>query len=1324
MEFTRIRVLRLVLISFLIVSQASKFSVAQVSRSAGERASDPVNSKSTVAAKERKFPNGLETVNWVEPVKEVQFDGSTRTFLFFEGASFLDDSGLPHFTKNLKTGNDTELKAEVEDARFETLTMAELDALGSVIIPSRLEVHASPYMEMKQNFVRLSFVPLRLNPVTGQKEKMVAFKLKTAERALSKPKATPASSFAQSSVLASGNWYKVGVSQDGIHKLTYADLDALGLDVDGIDPRRINIYGNGGGMLPQKNSDFRHDDLVQNAIEVVGESDGRFDPNDYILFYAKGPHEWIQDSADCGYFKHIYNIYSERSYYFITVDRGLGKRIPSVSPPSASATHTVSSFIDHQFHEVDNLNLGKSGRDWLGEEFDIQTSYGFDFGMSNVVTSEPGYLKVRFLAKSTSQSTFSVKLNGTTVVNAETVAASTGNYPPFAQQKTVCLNPSFASGNNNVTVSYNKGGNPNAVGWLDYVELIVKRNLSFAGSQMAFRNLDCVGQGNITSFQLAGANGSVRVWDVTDPTDVQQVQLALQGSTASFKAATDELKQFMAFNGGSFLTAELVGQVSNQNLHGLSQANMIIVCHPNFLNEAERLANFHSTSEVNPLSVHIVTPEQIYNEFSSGAQDISAIRDLMRMFYERGVTWQELPRYLLLFGDASYDYKDRLSDNTNFVPTFQSVESLISTSSHASDDYFGLLDPTEGEWAPNASDALDIGIGRFVVRTIEDAQAVVDKIYHYEELDITPLTIDPSCSTSLGATLSPDWRNRMVFIGDDEDGNMHINQADQLATLVDTMYPQYNLTKVYFDSYVQESTPGGQRYPEVNTSINTEVQRGALIVNYTGHGGELGWGHERVLGVSDILAWTNFSNLPVFVTATCEFTRYDDPSRISAGEWVHLSPTGGGIALFTTSRLVYSAPNFTLNRNFYLNLLNEQPWGPPTMGDVIRMTKTASGGSVNNRNFLLVGDPAQRLSFPLHDVLTSTINGNDINIEVDTINALQLVTVSGRMRNRNGQLMTDFNGVVYPTVFDKASDVSTLANDAGSSVRQFEVQKNLIYKGKASVTNGNFQFSFVVPRDISYNYGFGRISYYAEGNNTNANGYFEDFVIGGSNDNAPEDESGPLVRLYMNNDNFAFGGTTDENPSIYALVSDSNGINTVGNGIGHDITAVLDDNTNSTINLNDFYQADLDSYRSGKVVYPFSQLSEGTHNLRLKVWDVYNNSSEAYTEFVVAESATLALEHVLNYPNPFTTRTSFMFEHNQPCNSLDVQILIFTVSGKLVKSINETVLSQGFRNDPIEWDGLDEYGQKIGRGVYLYKLKVSTPDGQKAEQTERLVILN
>ena len=459
---------------------------------------------------------------------------------------------------------------------------------------------------------------------------------------------------------------------------------------------------------------------------------------------------------------------------------------------------------------------------------------------------------------------------------------------------------------------------------------------------------------------------------------------------------------------------------------------------------------------------------------------------------------------------------------------------------------------------------LDVGVGRFVVRTIEDATGIVDKIIRYEEVNAAGSSIgnhQECVGGAISAVVAPDWRNRIVMVADDEDGNMHFNQSDELSDTINARYPEYDLTKIYLDAYIQESTPGGQRYPEVQVDLNNNVQKGALILNYTGHGGELGWTHERVLGISDINGWSNSSNLPAFVTATCEFSRYDDPARISAGELVLLNPDGGGIALFTTSRLVYSAPNFNLNMKFYQNLFTEQPWGDPTMGDVIRMTKVAAGSDVNNRNFLLLGDPAQRLAYPENKVATTALNGHSVTSVTDTIGALQLVTVSGKMvSSDDGTDMTDFNGVIYPTVFDKTTEAETLGNDPSSYASAFSVNKSLVFKGKASVVNGQFTFQFVVPRDIAYNFGKGRFSYYAENETTNANGYFEEFYIGGQADNVELDDVGPEISLYMNDEQFVYGGTTDENPLLIAVVVDSNGVNTVGNGIGHDLTAVLDEN--------------------------------------------------------------------------------------------------------------------------------------------------------------------
>jgi hypothetical protein len=323
----------------------------------------------------------------------------------------------------------------------------------------------------------------------------------------------------------------------------------------------------------------------------------------------------------------------------------------------------------------------------------------------------------------------------------------------------------------------------------------------------------------------------------------------------------------------------------------------------------------------------------------------------------------------------------------------------------------------------------------------------------------------------------------------------------------------------------------------------------------------------------------------------------------------------------------------------------------------------------------------------------------------------------------NGQKLNNFNGVIYPTVYDKAVLAKTLGQDQSSPVLTFSLQKNILYKGKASVQNGSFSFTFIVPKDIAYHYGTGRLSFYAQNGSEDAAGYYDSLIIGGFDANAASDAIGPEVKLYLNNEKFVFGGTTNENPALYAVVSDSSGINTVGNGIGHDITATLDDNSAAPYVLNDYYEANLDDYQQGRILYHLKDLAEGRHSLQLKVWDIFNNSSTAYTEFVVAPSAEIALSHVLNYPNPFTTHTTFFFEHNQACDGLKVQIQIYTVSGKLINTIEQQVFCDGYRSDGISWDGTDSYGDRIGRGVYVYRVKVRNSNGQTAEKFEKLVVL-
>jgi hypothetical protein len=523
------------------------------------------------------------------------------------------------------------------------------------------------------------------------------------------------------------------------------------------------------------------------------------------------------------------------------------------------------------------------------------------------------------------------------------------------------------------------------------------------------------------------------------------------------------------------------------------------------------------------------------------------------------------------------------------------------------------------------------------------------------------------------------------------------------------------------------------------------ISKGALIFNYTGHGGEVGLTAERMIDIDIINSLDNFNKLPLFITATCEFSRYDDPSRTSAGELCLLNAKGGAISLFTTCRLAYSGPNYDLNRVTLEKLFTPLPDGSmPTLGEAIQMTKSDSRIRLNTLyyvNFHLLGDPALRLAYPKDKVVTTAVNQLPVTTSrVDTLSALRKITITGFVADKNGNKLSTFNGLVYPTVFDKEQTVSALMNTVESAANYyavqnnsdpgpykpftFNLQKNILYRGKVSVVNGDFSYTFMVPKDISFSFGPGKISYYATDGKTDAHGYYNKVVVGGATKNVVVDNEGPKVQLYLNDKNFINGGITNEKPVLYADLIDSSGINTLGSSIGHDMAVVMDENSTKPVILNDYYEASLNSYQSGRVRYPYTELSEGEHRLSFRVWDIQNNSSVVYSDFIVAKSAELALKHVLNYPNPFTTKTKFFFEHNQACNPLKVNIQIYTVSGKLVKTIQQSVLCEGFRPEGVDWDGRDDFGDKLARGVYIYKLSILDVENKKAEKIEKLVILN
>lgn len=1142
-------------------------------------------------------------------------------------------------------------------------------------------------------------------------------------------KKTAATSYVTTSVLASGNWYKIAVTQSGFYKIDKTLLQNIGISTTGLDPRNLRIYGNGGKLMSEHNADFKYDDLKENAIFVQGEADGSFDSGDYILFYGQSTDSWKRNkgTGSCLKFQHKLNYFSDTSYYYITADLGPGKRVLNNSSLAVSPTQTTSSYDYFDYHELNVINVVKSGREFYGEKFDVTNSYMFPFYIPDAVIGDSVLVEAGALSRSDLVSSYNVSF-GSTAFTFTCSNTSTASYiADFGYPGYNCAGSLLSNNQLNISVTKNT---PSALGYMDYVSFNTRRNLIVGQTQFCFRDSRTTGvAGNTTDYHLINNSSStLTIWDVTDPLTPANQSYTTTGTAVDFIATSDSIREYAVIGSNGFYTPKPYGVVPNQNLHGLQQADFVIVCPPNFVNQANRLGALHQQND--SLTYVVATTEQIYNEFSSGTPDIVSVREFVRMLYKRPLDPNKKTKYLLLMGGGSYNNKDRfLSTNSALIPTYETPNSWSYTNSFVTDDFFALMDDNEGDLGPG--DVVDIGVGRFPVRGEADATGCVNKIESYYKKNYN-FDINAAESTCINAVSYPqgDWRNWVCFMSDDEDNAEHMWQADSIARIVARTYKEYNVDKIVFDAYVQYSTPGGQRYPDVVNALNRRFERGTLIFNYTGHGGELGLAHERVLEVSQILDWRNLSNLPLMVTATCEFSRFDNPDITSAGEYCFLNAQGGAIGLFTTVRLAFSNLNFELNKSFFKFALAPLPSGKmPAIGDLYRQNKVDIGYNPQYQNFVILGDPALKLAYPQQRVYTSTINTHPVTpTSSDTLEALSKITITGYVGDVSGNKLNNFNGVVFPTVFDKAETITCLENDASSAYLgapfKFSLQKNIIYKGKAQVTNGNFSFTFIVPKDISYQYGVGKLSYYAHNGVVDANGYSNNIIVGGSNPNAVIDNRGPVVKLFLNDNKFVSGGTTNEKPVLYAEASDSSGINTVGTGIGHDIVAVLDENSNQPIVLNDYYEANLNSFQSGKIKYPFSGLTEGNHRLSLKVWDVQNNSSTAYTDFVVAKSAELALSHVLNYPNPFTTKTHFFIEHNQCCTTLKVLIQIYTISGKVVKSINQTINNQGYRFDGIEWDGKDEFGDKLARGVYIYKVSVTDGQSKKAEKIEKLVILN
>lgn len=1172
-------------------------------------------------------------------------------------------------------------------------------------IAPRIEVSVG--VDRKQPIVVVR-IPAYVKDAEGNVKMRTSFRLHIIEddKNTTQHAAKPTGGDVGESVLNTGTWYRIGITRTGFFKITSAFISSMGVDPSKVNPANIRIYGNGGRMLPEQNFLPRPTDLVENAIEVRDDGNGIMNEGDHVIFYGLGPMGWDADSAN-DKFVHLKNLYTDTAYYFVTFDKGAGKRVGTQNATGAGNV-TVTEYNYYDVWEKDLVNPAGYGKKWYGESFNplagnLTQNFSFSFG------TQASQVKVKLAValQGAAGSSFNMLVNGSPTGVLPFLAGVSDNVA-VVHRAGEWLAPAPASG---AAISLTFSPNAGAIGFLDYLEVNARCQLAITSDQLSFRDIRSYGAGKVATYQLQGANGNTRVWDVTDPYNAVRLVGTASGSTYTFTQDATMLREFAATNTDNLYTPTYSGMVGNQNLHGLGPVDNIIVSHPLFVPYAEELANYHRTQ--NNMRVIVVTPQSIYNEFSSGAQDISAIRDFVKMFYDRaGTDVTQMPHYLTLFGGASYDYKDRLPNNSNFVPVFESAESSLSLAAVMTDDFYGFLDDNEYIEDPLKLNVLDIGIGRLPARNVQDAANLVAKIKSYK----TPAT--------LGA-----WRLVSTIVADDADGaGDHMQDGEQMAAhITATTRNLYNHGKIYIDAIPVISTPAGPRCPNGSAALSDRVYKGTMLINYSGHGNTQVWAEERLLTPDDFNKWNNAHMLPFMVTATCDYGQYDRPQYVSAGEQQVLRKGGGVISMLTTTAAVYASYNNPLNALYLKTQLAQKSNGKwHSFGDATRIGKNATYATsvnanelANYRKFALLGDPALTPNFPEYFVAVDSITDIALNEPADTIKALGAYRVTGHLHNADGVLLSDFNGILSASIFDKPRTISTITG----ANKTFRLQDNLVYKGKVSVTGGKYTYTFIAPKDINYNYGTGKISSYAHNGITDGAGADTSVTIGGFSDNPVYSDAAPIVKPYISDSMFQNGGVTGTNTSLYVVLYSETGINVSGNKLGHDLTAVLDGNVEQPYILNDYYETAPNTYQRGYVNFPINGLPNGRHTIKVKAWDVNNNSGEGTVDFEVIDGKIVAIENLGNYPNPFSNFTRFVFEHNHPDEELDVKINIYNTAGAKVKGLQQLFTPTGSRTAEITWDATADNGESLPSGMYMYRIMITTSKGYHSSAYQKMVIV-
>lgn len=1106
--------------------------------------------------------------------------------------------------------------------------------------------------------------------------------------------------YVSSSVLSSGTFVKIRIAETGLYAISYDNLRSMGLD-----PTSVRVYGYGGAMLAQNFTLDKIDDLPLVPVYLDKGTDGVFNSGDRLIFFAQGSVSWSYNGSR---FSHTRNPYSDYGYYFLTSDKGATEEIRTEAAAEATASSVINTYIDYRLHERELVNLidrsGEEGggREFYGEQFTPDTTRHFSFRFDGLVTSSNSFRwYINLAAYSNEVSTFTVSMGKDTAKVTTTAIKSSEFYTKAtAVSSNKTLTPS-ADADKDIAIRFSNGSST-ALGFLNYIEINATCSLTLAADKvLQFRSKTGYGSSNYVRFTLSGASAETQIWDVTDKADIKRIGATYlpASGTMQFTALNNQVHEYVAFNPSqvSYLSPVSMGAVANQDLHQLQDIDLVIITPEAFLPEAQRLGAAHQ--EYDNMTVAVVTDQQVYNEFSSGTPDATAYRWLMKMLYDRANRSGgaiQAPRYLCLFGDGTFDNRKLLGPSgNNWLLTYQAKNSLVETNAYATDDYFGFLDDNEGDVDVNGR--MDIGVGRLPVNSLLQATGVVDKLVRH-----------------ISGAHKGKWKNQLIFLADDGDSNLHTDCADLAGESVRVNNPDFVANKIYLDAYTQEVNASGESYPLAQTRLNNLLNSGALLFDYCGHSGYNNASSEGMVTLAGVRAMQN-PNPAFWIFASCSFALFD-AGKVSVAEEAVLNPDGGAIAVCSSDRTVFANQNATLNKHICDSLFyHPTPFAyERRIGDAVRLGKNACGSDDNKMAYVLLGDPAISLHFPTdYQVITTSIP--------DTLNALDVATVEGYIQSEDGDTASWFNGRLNVSVYDKLQRVTTLDNDqpdeSSKKKSTYNDYPNILFQGETNVTDGHFTYTFMVPKDIRYNFGNGRIVYYALDSITGEEGvgHHEAFVVGGSSSVQIVDTVGPELDIYLGSSKFQNGGKVNETPHFYARISDENGINTVGSGIGHDLLLIVDNKATETYVLNDFFSATNNSYQQGIVSYQMAELTEGQHSLFFRAWDLLNNSSSRTVDFEVVKGLDPDVVSVITYPNPveYGGWINFSFECDQPDVLMNTDIFIYDVSGRLIHRISQR------GTETVRWN-LSETATPPG--VYLYKVQLSSPSTKTCSKNGKLII--